>query len=550
MSDQKLSALIHDRLQQDPDSVAFVINNAPIRMSDFNLRILEAVQWLKSENVQRGDVVAIWMVNRLEWFVLLFAVARIGATIVSVNTRYRSEELLHILQSSGARYLFTQSNYKRIDFLGILGSLTQSQLPELEKIILVGEQNSVAQDPAIQKPLTVKPAWPVIHFSPSAVLPSVQDSVQVSVQISDESDPEAVVILFPTSGTTKAPKLVMHPQRTLTDHARRCAAAYDLVASDASLLTMLPVCGVFGLNASLAALAGGAPVVLQESFDATEAGQLIDQHHITHTFGSDEMFNRLCEVFVQEIPFPSLRLCGFGAFTSSFSDSAKECWRRGVPLHGMYGSSEVLAIFSGQPSDLSLEQKIEGGGRPVAGLEAKVRIRDTHTGELLPEGQSGEIEIQAPSQFIGYFRNEQETARAHRDGYFVTGDLGHLRADGTLVYETRLGDAMRLGGHLVSPVEIEEVLKQMPAVQDAHVVHTTIDGQPRAVAFVIALPGQQPDPEWVIAKLKSTIASYKVPARLWTVTEFPQTEGANGLKTSRVKLREMAITRIAAETVA
>lgn len=549
MTSQKLSDLIHDRLQQNPDSVAFVINNAPIRISDFNLRIVAAVQWLRSENIQRGDVVAVWMVNRLEWFVLLFAVARIGATIVSVNTRYRSEELLHILQSSGARYLFTQSHYKRIDFLGILGSLTQSQLPELEKIILVGEQNSVAQDPVGQKPLTSNPAWPVIHFSPSAVLASEQASLQVSVQVSDESDPEAVVILFPTSGTTKAPKLVMHPQRTLTDHARRCAAAYDLLASDASLLTMLPVCGVFGLNASLAALAGGAPVVLQESFDATEAGQLIEQHHITHTFGSDEMFNRLCEVFVQEIPFPSLRLCGFGAFTSSFSDSAKECWRRGVPLHGMYGSSEVLAIFSGQPSDLSLEQKIEGGGRPVAGLEAKVRIRDTHTGELLSEGQSGEIEIQAPSQFIGYFRNEQETARAHRDGYFVTGDLGHLRADGTLVYETRLGDAMRLGGHLVSPVEIEEVLKQMPAVQDAHVVHTTIDGQPRAVAFVIAQPGQQPDPERITASLKSNIASYKVPARLWTVTEFPQTEGANGLKTSRVKLREIAIARIAAESV-
>lgn len=544
MSNQKLSDLIDDRLQQNPDSVAFFINNFPVRMSDFKLRILAAVQWLKKENVGRGDVVAVWMVNRLEWFVLLFAAARIGAALVSVNTRYRSEELLHILQSSGARYLVTQSNYKRIDFLGILDSLPLSQIPELEKIILVSEQDWGAQDSAIQNAVTPSLAWPVIYFSPSIDFASEQ----ISTQVSDESDPEALLILFPTSGTTKAPKLVMHPQRTLTDHARRCAAAYDLVANDASLLTMLPVCGVFGLNASLAALAGGAPVVLQESFDAAEAGKLISQHDITHTFGSDEMFNRLCEVFVQEIPFPSLRLCGFGAFTSSFTDSAKECWRRGVPLHGMYGSSEVLAIFSGQPPDLSLEQKIEGGGRPVAGIEAKVRIRDTHTGELLSQGQSGEIEIQAPSQFIGYFRNDQETARAHKDGYFVTGDLGHLRPDGTLVYETRLGDAMRLGGHLVNPVEIEEVLKQMPAVQDAHVVHTTIAGQPRAVAFVITQPGQQPDFETITTDLKLKIASYKVPVRLWTVTDFPQTEGANGLKTSRVKLRELAITRIAAET--
>lgn len=553
MSNQKLSDLVENRLAQNPDSVAFFINNCPIHVSDFHLRILATVQWLKKENIGQGDVVAVWMVNRLEWFVMLFAAARIGAVIISVNTRYRSEELLHILQSSGARYLVTQSNYKRIDFLGILGTLSRSQIPALEKIILVSEQNWGAQDwgaqdSAIHNVVTPSLAWPVIHFSPSGAFASERTGTQVSIDVPDESDPEALVILFPTSGTTKAPKLVMHPQRTLTDHARRCAAAYDLVAHDASLLTMLPVCGVFGLNASLAALAGGAPVVLQESFEAAEAGKLISKYNITHTFGSDEMFNRLCEVFVQEIPFPSLRLCGFGAFTSSFSDSAKECWRRGLPLHGMYGSSEVLAIFSGQPSDLSLEQKIEGGGRPVAGNEANVRIRDTHTGELLPEGQSGEIEIQAPSQFMGYFRNDQETARAHRDGYFVTGDLGHLRPDGTLVYETRLGDAMRLGGHLVNPVEIEEVLKQMPAVQDAHVVHTTIAGQPRAVAFVIPQPGQQPDVETITVNLKSKIASYKVPVRLWIVSDFPQTEGANGLKTSRVKLREMALTRIAAET--
>lgn len=524
----KLSDLIFPQIEKRPHTVAFVFDDTPVTIAEFELRVQAAKIWLQGMRLQRGDVIAIWMVNRLEWFVLLFAAARLGIIIVAVNTRYRSEELSHILRSSGARLLFTQSSYKKIDFLNIVEQLTPSDIPELEHIVLIGEQT-------VKQPKLV---WPVSVFNPQASSLS---------PLQDDSHPTDTVLLFPTSGTTKAPKLVMHPQITIADHARRCSAAYELNHQDASLLLMLPVCGVFGLNASLAALAASAPVIVQDTFDANEAGRLIKDYGITHTFGSDEMFNRLCEVYDEARPFPSLRLCGFGAFTSSFTDSANDCWARGVPLHGMYGSSEVLAIFSGQPQYLSQEQKIEGGGLPVAGSEAKIRIRDTHSGEILPQGQSGEIEIQAPSLFTGYFKNSEDTARAFRDGYFVTGDLGHLRPDGTLVYETRLGDAMRLGGHLVSPLEIEELLKKMEGVTDAHVVQTLIDGQPRAVAFLIVEPGLQVDLDQMIRQLKQSVAGYKVPARVWIVDQFPQTQGPNGLKSSRVKLREMAAEKISLE---
>lgn len=525
----KLSDLLFSRIQHTPDSTAFVVDEQPISVTDFEVDIQAATVWLKDKGLKRGGVIALWMVNRLDWFVLLFAAARLGIIIVAVNTRYRSEELSHILRSSGASLLFTQASYKRIDFLSIVEQVLPSDVTELREIVLVGEQTTTSR--ALP--------WPVRHFSPVArdLLPLL-----------DQSNADDTVLLFPTSGTTKAPKLVMHPQRTLADHARRCAEAYELKESDASLLLMLPVCGVFGLNASLAAFAAGAPVIVQDAFDAQDAGRLIKEHSVTHTFGSDEMFIRLCDVYKEQRPFPSLRLCGFGAFTSSFADSANDCWDRGIPLHGMYGSSEVLAIFSGQPKHLPQAQKIEGGGRPVAGDEAKIRIRDTHTGELLPEGRSGEIEITGPSLFSGYFNNPEDTKKAFRDGYFVTGDLGHLRADGTLVYESRLGDAMRLGGHLVSPVEIEEILKKMDAVTDAHVVQALVDDQPRAVAFLITEKGAQLDLDEMARELKKSIAAYKVPAKMWIVDEFPQTQGPNGLKSSRVKLREMANAMLDAET--
>jgi fatty-acyl-CoA synthase len=131
------------------------------------------------------------------------------------------------------------------------------------------------------------------------------------------------------------------------------------------------------------------------------------------------------------------------------------------------------------------------------------------------------------------------------DGYFRTGDIGRLRADGSFVYETRRGDAVRLAGFLVNPVEIEDAIKRLPEVADAQVVAVEIDGQTRCVAFIIAAPGAAPDPEAVIAWARASMAPFKVPARVWQVGEFPVTQGPNGVKIQRGKLREMALARLA-----
>jgi fatty-acyl-CoA synthase len=179
--------------------------------------------------------------------------------------------------------------------------------------------------------------------------------------------------------------------------------------------------------------------------------------------------------------------------------------------------------------------------------EAKVRVRDTETGELAAAGISGEIEISAPSQFLGYFGNPVATRDAiTADGFFRTGDIGRLRGDGSFVYETRAGDAMRLGGFLVAPGEIEDELKSCPGVADAQVVAVDLKGQARCVAFVI--PAREPPKQdALIARLRERLAAYKVPARIYVVDAFPVTESANGVKIQRARLRAMALERIAAE---
>jgi fatty-acyl-CoA synthase len=217
-----------------------------------------------------------------------------------------------------------------------------------------------------------------------------------------------------------------------------------------------------------------------------------------------------------------------------------------MKLFGLYGSSEVQALFSiARPGD-AFADRIEGGGWPMS-PDAKARVRDTETGELAAPDVSGEIEISAPSRFLGYFNNPDATRDAiTADGFFRTGDIGRLRGDGAFVYETRAGDAMRLGGFLVAPGEIEDELKACDGVADAQVVAVDLKGQARCIAFVI--PAKQPPPqEALTARLRERLAGYKVPARIYVVDAFPVTDSANGVKIQRARLRAMAMEKIAAE---
>lgn len=535
MSDLRFSALMQARLAADPQAPAFVHGEGVTTVAALAQQVQCMTAWLRSAGIGPGDRVAVWLVNRVEWLALLMAAARIGATVAAVNTRYRREEVAHILRTSGARVLVTQQPHQRLDFLAILAGLDPAHVPDLQQVALLGSGSAA---PAGVADLAAGLRWPLVALDWQQCTPDAGP---------DESNPDATVVLFSTSGTTKAPKLVMHPQRTLVDHALRCATAYCLDAPDACLLTLLPLCGAFGLNSTLAAFAAGAPVVLPALFEAEQAAALLVRHAVTHCFGSDEMVRRLADSSQEAQPFPSLRFFGFGAFTSNFTEIAQACCARGIPLHGLYGSSEVLAVFSAQAGDAPLAQRLEGGGVPVAGGQAHIRIRDEATGQLLPAGQSGQIEIQAPSLFQGYFRNPEATAEAMYEGYFQTGDLGHLRPDGSLVFETRLGDAVRLGGNLVNPAEIEELLQRDPGVREAQVVAVPIQGQDRPVAFIVPEAGAGPDTAALLARLRQSIASYKVPQRLWMLSAFPLTQGANGNKISRAQLRQMAQERLAAE---
>jgi fatty-acyl-CoA synthase len=523
-----LNALIDTNLAAGPSRTAFIDSAQVITYAQFEARAEQAARWLEAQGIGAGDRVAVWLVNRIEWLALLFGAARIGATVVAVNTRYRRAELEHILAKSRAKMLVLQLNFRKIDFPAELRDVAAHAAAALQRIAVVGS-DSTTPDTILGKP----------------VVPCDFSAFETQRQPRAAQSAHAPLILFTTSGTTKAPKLVVHSQHTIAGHSRRVAREYGFEAPGATMLAALPFCGVFGLNGALAAFAGGAPVVLIETFDGLQAARLVQAHSVTHAFGSDEMYRRLCEAVPGERPFPSARVFGVAAFHPGLAQFAAQADARGVPLIGLYGSSEVQALFSIQRHDAPLEQRIEGGGYPAAKDATRIRIRDVETGELLPPGECGEIEIASPGNFIGYLENPVADAEAlSADGFFRTGDIGYLRADGSFVYLTRKGDAIRLAGFLVNPVEIEEEIRAIDGVDDAQVVSVELEGQARPVAFVIAQAGRAPSADALRHALQSRVAAFKVPARVWFVDAFPVTQSSNGVKIQRARLRDMAIERL------
>ena len=421
--------------------------------------------------VGNGDRVALWLPNCPEWLVLHLALARLGAVSVAINTRYRAHEVQDILSRSEASALAVWPGLK--DFEAILEDVDAPPL-------ILRKDELPEGDPA-----------------------------------PDASHPDAPLIVFTSSGTTGKPKLVVHTHRTITRHARAVARGFRYDRDGCVVLGMLPLCGVFGYDSAMGALAGGAPVVLQPIFDAEEALALATRHRVTHANGSDAMCLRLLAAGTP----PALEELGFAAFEGDPVRVIEAADAAGITAYMCYGSTEVQALLAHATG--SPEERAVAGGTPVS-PDTEVRV-----------GDDGELEIRGPSVMVGYLGDEQPDLT--EDGFLRTGDLGHL-TDGGFAFSARRGDALRLGGYLVDPREIEAFLEAQDGVAQAGVVAAEVDGAQRAVAFVVG----DVDESTLIESCRASLAGFKAPRRVIALDELPTTDSANGRKVRRAELRRLA----------
>ena len=376
---------------------------------------------LAARGIGPGDAVAVQLPNLPAWVDIAYGARRLGAMCVAVNTRFGPREVRDIVERSGAKFLVT----------------------DLEEL------DAEAPEPP------------------------------------DRTAPDAPWMVFTSSGTTGAPKLVVHTPRGIDAHAAAVADSFGFRAADAAVLAMLPLCGVFGFCTLTGALAAGCPYVLLEEFDAERAAGLIREHHITHTTGSDEMIRRLLE---QDTG--TLREAGFAAFNLEARPLVDAADARGIALYQCYGTSEVQALVAHAPRDAPPDVRAVAGGRPVS-RDIDVRVRDE------------EIQVRGPNVMAGYLGDEAATAAAFTDdGYYRTGDLGRETEHG-FAFLARRGDALRLAGFLVEPREIEAFIETLAGVEAAQVVE--VEGRP--VAFVIGTA----EPGFVVERCRAELADFKAP---------------------------------------
>ena len=538
-----LSALLGAVARRAPEAPALIYGARRVGFAELEDLSRRAAQGLAELGVGAGDRVALWLPNVPAWFTLYLACARLGAIAVAVNTRFKSAEVEDLVGRSGAKVLALMPGFKAIDFAAILDAVDGAALEGLETVILYDEEGS-APGPAPGLGLGRR----VVRYADLESRPPHQR---------DRARPEAGCAIFTTSGTTRAPKLVLHSQSAVVAHARQVARDFGYDADDAVMLQALPLCGVFGFCQAMASLASGRPMVLMPSFEPESAARLVNQHRVTHSNGSDDMFHRLLAAREGPRPLPSLRLAGFADFNPELDDIVGEAEDRGLTLVGLYGMSEVQALFARQKVDAETGERARAGGFPVA-PEADVRVREPDSGALLGAGENGELELKGPSRMVGYYGDPQATAEAlTEDGFVRSGDLGHIAGDGSFVFLSRMGDVLRLGGFLVSPAEIETFIQAHGSVDGCQVVGVTprpglpggLPGGLRPLAFVTLRPGAAFDEDALKAFCADGMAGYKVPLRFVPLEAFPVTTSANGTKIQRARLRQMAAA-IAAEATA
>ena len=559
---QTIARMVSRVRARTPEATAVAYRGGRLTFAALDDAARRAARGLSELGVGRGDRVALWLPNCPAYLVLWLGAARLGAITVAVNTRFRAVEVADVVRRSGARALALWPGFRGIPFLDVLGEIDRGALERLETLVVYGEEGGKeGEEAAGAGPVgaagAARAAGTAGAVRAFAALPAslagcrrvaFPDLLERPPLDEDRAAPGDGANMFTTSGTTRAPKFVLHSHASVTAHAFTMARALGYAARpESGALGMLPLCGVFGFCQATAALAAGSSLALASAFDAAEAVRLVDEHRVRCLNVTDDMLMAMFDATPREVALPAVESCGFAAFAAKPDELRARAEARGLRLVGLYGMSEVQAFFSRQPLDAAPERRLLGGGVPLDPAAA-VRVRDPGSRRLLAADEAGEIEIAGPSLMRGYFENPDATRETITgDGFVRSGDLGHLTDGGGFVYLGRMGDAMRLGGFLVSPAEIEGHLNEHPAVRGAQVVGVDTEGGPRPVAFVVPDRGAGFDEEALRDHCGRSLARFKTPARIFAVDEFPTTTSANGTKIRRAELRRMAEERLAAD---
>lgn len=527
----------------DPDAVALwdahVSPPAPVTRAQLWERSGALAEELRERGVGHGDCVAVWLPNWSDAVVWQFAAASLGAHVIGVNTRYGIDEVAHVLRQARPKVVVLAHGFLRLDLAATLHAAAKGLDLEAPSIAVVTGPDAEPADAEARTAYDVGGGT----WTPSGVTTGATGPEALT------DHPDDLFVAFTTSGSTGRPKLAAHTAEASLAHSMAVARAGAWDAESVTLL-VLPWSGVLAWNPGMAGLLSGGAVMLLPSFEADRSLDLMESHGVTHFCAADDVTGRLMRAWrTRPRDLSGLRRLLIGDFYGESPEiSAWAEAETGATTVAIYGSSELFALTGFWSADDPLPLRHRGGGHVIT-PGTQVRSVDPVTGE--ETDGPGELQFRGSNvvdAYLGDVDGSTAAAARTRDGWFRTGDLGTVFADGSFEYLCRMGDSLRLKGFLVEPAEIESRLIEHPAVDLVKVVGLDIDGETRAVAFVVPAAGTEPDPDQLQAWCAETLARFKVPAQVHLIDAMPMTAGTNGAKIRAVELREMAKELAAAGT--
>jgi long-chain acyl-CoA synthetase len=460
----------------------------------------EVARRLQQEHgVRPGDNVGLWLKNCPEFVASFFGILRAGGVVVPINNFLKAEEVAYILQDAGVKVLITDEE---------LGTHERA-LAHLKPGLRVCRAKAMRSGGS-----------------------RVAESVGAALEGAALAPSGALAVLIYTSGTTGRPKGAMLSHANLLHNVESCRIVLKTVEAD-RLAVLLPLFHSYMLTVGmlLPLVIGGSIVLVKSLHPVRNVLQDIMRHKATVLPAIPPFYRSLVNV-PGEMKLP-LRLCISGAAPLPVQILRDFEARFGIPLIEGYGLSEASPVVTKNPVDGT--RKPGSIGLPIPHVEVSVQDEQ---GRLLGAEETGEICVRGGNVMLGYWKQPEETAKAMRNGWLLTGDVGRRDADGYYYITDRKKDMILVNGINVYPREIEEVLYQLPEIREAAVVGVP---NPRkgeqTVAFVALNEGASLDEGAVRAFLRRKLADYKLPRRLMVLPALPRNAAGKVLKTS---LRELA----------